>query len=229
MTEDTFVDFKCPYCGEVISFPREYTGHAQECPNCAECVVVPGAGSSVGLALPLPINTPRLQLRRFHGLDWKDLTEVLGDEELFRYLEGRPLGEEEITHWLEMDSQIKLTSPDQPFCLGIELLRSHKLIGHLTFRFTDSQRLQTQLTLVLNRQYHRQGFGAEAVKAVLGFCFQGIHLHRATTYCDRRNVAAARLFAKAGMRLEGVLLKDRFVNGEWVDTEWYARLSQELA
>ena len=32
-----------------------------------------------------------------------------------------------------------------------------------------------------------------------------------------------------GMRREGEFLKDRFLNGEWVDTVWLAMLSEECA
>ncbi len=228
VAEDSFIDFKCPYCGEVASFPLDHAGLAQECPNCTESVIVPADGSGVGRALPIPIRTARLSLRRLSGLDWKDLAEVLADENLFAFLEGRPLGEEEITHWLEMDSQIKLTTPDQAFCLGLESLDSHKVIGYLSLKFSDATRLQTVLTVLLNRQFQRQGFATEAVKGALDFCFHGLGLHRVTAYCDRRNVAACRLGEKTAMRQEGVFLQDRFVNGEWVDTVCHAVLREEF-
>jgi RimJ/RimL family protein N-acetyltransferase len=34
------------------------------------------------------------------------------------------------------------------------------------------------LTICLNKAYRRQGVGLEAVEAILGFCFEEIHLHR---------------------------------------------------
>ncbi len=226
MTEEAFLDFPCPHCGEIASFPQEHAGLVEECPNCTEPMLVPREGGQAACAIPLPISTDRLVLRRLHGLDWKDLAEFLGDEELFRYLEGRPLGEEEITRWLEADQHLKLTTPDQPFCLAIEVQANHKVVGYLSLRFTDHLH-QAILTLLVNRQYQHQGFGTEAVQAILSFCFAGLGLHRLSACCDSRNTAGCRLLEKTGFRREGQFVQDRFVNGEWTDTVWYALLGKE--
>jgi RimJ/RimL family protein N-acetyltransferase len=227
MTEENFVDFKCPHCQEVVSFPSDHPGGVQECPLCSESMVVPTDGSGVGRIIPIPITTARLVLRRLRGIDWKELMELFSDEEIFRYLEGRPLTEEEVTHWLESDSHVKLTSPDQMFYLGMEAQGSDKFLGYLSLRFVDPQRLQASLSIVLSRPHQRKGLGVEAVSGLLDFCFDGIGLHRVTAYCDSRNVAAGRLFEKAGLRREGEFLKDRQHNGEWVNTVWYALLREE--
>jgi RimJ/RimL family protein N-acetyltransferase len=227
ITEESLLDFKCPYCGEPVSFPQDCTGLARECPNCAESLIVPEAGSEVGKKLPLPITTPRLILRRLTASDWKDLLELFSDEELFLYDEGRPLEEEEILRWLQSDSLVKLTTPGQTFYLGIEARDGGKLIGQLTLTFAEPHGLQAQLMICLNRDCRRKGFGLEAVAAVLGFCFEGIHLHRLTALCDTQNTAARGLCEKAGLRREGEFVKNRFVRGEWMSSVWYAALDEE--
>ena len=58
ITEESFIDFKCPHCGEPVSFPKENAGFAQACPNCTESLIVPDDGSEVGWEIPLPITTP---------------------------------------------------------------------------------------------------------------------------------------------------------------------------
>ena len=62
---------------------------------------------------------------------------------------------------------------------------------------------------------------------MLGFCLEGIKLHRVSASCDSRNVAACRLFEKLGLRREGEFLKDNMLHGEWVNTVWYAALGEE--
>jgi RimJ/RimL family protein N-acetyltransferase len=161
------------------------------------------------------------------GTDWNELMELYADEELLQYHDAQPLGEAEITRWLEADGYVKLTTPGHPFFLAIELQGSDKLIGYLSLSFTDAMRLQALVTIVLSRAHQRQGLAAEAVAAVLSFCFKEIGLHRVTAYCDSRHAAARRLWERAGLRREGEFVKDRFINGEWVDTLWYARLSEE--
>jgi RimJ/RimL family protein N-acetyltransferase len=227
ITEESFIDFKCPYCGEPVSFPQESAGFAQACPSCTESLIVPDDGSEIGHQIPLPITTPRLVLRRLAGGDWKDLLELMSDEEFFRYQDGVPLDEDGILHWLESDAHVKLTTPDQPFYLGIQVQDGGKLIGYLSLSFTDPQRLLVTFSISLNRSFQRKGFALEAVEALLGFCFEGLKLHRVAGWCDSRNAAACRLLEKAGLRREGEFLKNRWVHGEWTNSIWYAALGGE--
>jgi RimJ/RimL family protein N-acetyltransferase len=227
ITEENFIDFKCPYCGEPVSFPQESAGFAQACPNCTESLIVPDDGSEVGRQIPLPITTPRLVLRRLAGGDWKDLLELMSDEEFFRYQDGVPLDEDGVLHWLESDAHVKLTTPDQPLYLGIQVQDGGKLIGYLSLSFTDPQRLLVTFSISLNRGFQRKGFALEAVEALLGFCFEGLKLHRVAGWCDSRDTAACRLMEKVGFRREGEFVKNRWVHGEWTNSVWYAALDEE--
>jgi RimJ/RimL family protein N-acetyltransferase len=228
ITEESFVDFKCPYCGESVSFPQEDAGSARACPACMETLVVPAQSGEVGLKLPLPATTPRLVLRRLRGGDWQDLLEFLSDEELFQYVEGWPLEEEQILHWLESDSHVQLTTPGQVFCLGFEVREVGKLVGQAGLSFSSSHPRQATVgSLFLNRNFQRKGLAREAFTALLGFCFEGINCHRVSASCDSRNAAACRLFEHAGLRREGEFVRDRFVKGEWVTTLSYAVLAEE--
>ena len=95
ITEENFLDFKCPYCGEPVSFPESATGSAQECPNCMASLIVPEAGGETGKMIPIPIATPRLILRRFAMNDWEALMKLLADEEFLQYTDGLAVNEEE--------------------------------------------------------------------------------------------------------------------------------------
>jgi RimJ/RimL family protein N-acetyltransferase len=227
ITEENFIDFNCPYCDDPTSFPRESAGFLQACPNCTESFIVPTDGSGVGKRIPLPIRTQRLVLRRLAPNDWKDLLELMSDEEFFRYQDGVPMDEDGVLHWLESDAHVKLTTPEQTFYLGIELQSGGKLIGYASLTFTDPQRLQVTFSVGLNRTYQRQGFALEAVEALLGFCFEAVNLHRVAGWCDIRNAAACRLLEKVGLRREGEFLKNRWVQGEWTNSVWYAALQEE--
>ena len=228
ITEESFIDFRCPYCKEPVSFPQEQAGFPQACPNCTEALIVPDDGSDEGWEIPLPITTARLVLRRLAPQDWKDLLELMSDEEFFRYQDGVPLDEDGVLRWLESDPYIKLTTPGQTFCLGIQLQDGGKLIGYLTLNFTDPQRRQVTLNLSLNRNFQRQGFAQETLTALLTFCFEDLNLHRVAGWCDSRNTAACRLLEKAGLRREGEFVKSRWAHGEWANSIWYALLAEEF-
>jgi RimJ/RimL family protein N-acetyltransferase len=217
-TELTFVDFKCPYCADPVSFPQDCAGLAQECPSCGESVIVPDDGSEFGRKLPIPLTTPRLVVRRLRGTDWKDLLECRSDV----------MEESDVLHWLDSDSTVKLTTPGQPFWLGAELQPGGKLVGCLALNFIDAQRVQAALDILVNRNYQRQGFATEALDAILGFCFAGIRLHRVTASCDSENTPGCRLFEKTGLRREAEFRQDRQKNGEWMNTVWFAMLREEF-
>ena len=227
ITEENFLDFKCPYCGEPVSFPENAIGSAQECPNCMESLIVPEAGGETGETIPIPITTPRLILRRFAMSDWKEFMALLSDDDFLQYTDGLASNDEEqVLRWLESDATIKLTTPNQMFRLAIELQDGNKLIGHLGLWFPKPS--QAILNINLHRDYQRKGFGAEAVKALLGFCFWGIKLHRVSASCNSRNTAACRLFEGVGMRREAEFVKDQpSAEGGWVNTVWYAILDEE--
>jgi len=228
ITEESFVDFKCPHCGEPVSFPAENAGYAQACPNCNQSFIVPGDGSEMGKHIPLPINTSRLVIRRLAGGDWKDLLELMADEEFFRYSDSVPLDEDAILRWLQSDAHVKLTTPDQTFFLGIEVQDGNKLIGYISLNFPDPHRLQATFNIGLNQKFHRRGFAREAVVALLTFCFEGLKLHRIAAWCDSRNTAGCRLLEKAGLRREGEFVKHRLLHNEWANSSWYAMLDEEF-
>lgn len=226
-SEEQFIDFKCPCCGEQVSFPKACAGLARECFNCNEPVIVPDSGGE-GRRIPLPIATARLTLRKFRGADWKDLLQLFSDDEFFAAAPFKLEGEERIARWLEADAVVKLTTPGVPFILAVQAQEGAKVIGCLSLAFSDAERLQAILYIVLHRDFQRRGFGAEAAMGALGFCFKGISLHRVQCYCDSTNAAACRLFEKAGMRREGEFMQDHKVGDQWANTAAYAILREEF-
>jgi RimJ/RimL family protein N-acetyltransferase len=228
VTEDQFIDFKCPYCGEQVSYPAISVGSMQECVNCSEPILVPESGNEGG-CIPLPFTTARLILRKFRAEDWKNLLYLFSDDEFFFGAAPFKLdGEERIARWLEEDAIVKLTTPDVPFILAVQARESGKVIGSLSLTFSDAARLQAILHVAIHRDFQRKGFGIEAMIGALGFCFQGISLHRVQGFCDNSNVAAARLFEKAGMRREAEFVRDHKVGEEWANSLAYAILREEF-
>jgi RimJ/RimL family protein N-acetyltransferase len=226
-TEEQFIDFKCPHCGEQVSFPKSCVGRAQECFSCAEPVIVPESGGEGG-RVPLPITTAKLVLRKFRGPDWKDLVQLFADEEFFDTAPMKLEGEERVTRWLETDAAVKLTTAGTPFILAVQAQEPAKVIGCVSLSFSDADRLQAVLYLVLHRDFQRRGLGAEAMIGLLGFCFGGISLHRVQCFCDSANAAACRLFEKAGMRREAEFVRDHKVGDQWANTAAYAILRDEF-
>jgi RimJ/RimL family protein N-acetyltransferase len=226
--EQTYITFPCPKCGNSVEYLEDYAGSAQPCPFCGEDVIVPRSGDQEGSALPLPIETPRLVLRKLQAEDLPDVFEILSDAATFQYEEHPPMDETEAKFWLERVVKEKLSDTSGVLTLGVVLRDGEKLIGLVWMKYADSNRQQASLGIQINSGFKRQGFGFEAFRAALTFCLQDIGLHRATTTCDSRNEGAVRLFTKLGMRNEAECLRDRFIDGEWADSLWFAMTEDEL-
>jgi RimJ/RimL family protein N-acetyltransferase len=215
ITEESFIDFKCPYCGELNSFPKSFVGFVRECVNCLESLIVPEAGSEVGREIPIPITTERLILRRLGASDWKDLLEFRFDSE------------EDVLRWLEKDRNVKLTTLNETFSLGIQTRDGGKVIGCLGLKFTDEGFIEAEISPYMNQKYRGEDFDAEALAAVLGFCFERLKMHRVIAKWGSKDAEGCRLFENAGMRREGEFVKHYHMDGEWRSTVWYAMLDEE--
>lgn len=177
-------------------------------------LIVPNADKSPARKLPVPITTPRLVLRRLVGEDWKGLMECMD------------LDEEEEAQWLERDAAVRLTTPDRPFYLAIELREGGKFIGCLGLRLTE--RRQGAITSFLHPDYEQSDLPVEAVDALLGFCFQDIKLHRVTTRLLSTDASGIKLFEDVGMRREAEFIKDtENPEGGWFTSIWYAALEED--
>jgi RimJ/RimL family protein N-acetyltransferase len=212
---ENFVDFKCPYCGALNSFPTSAANLTRECMNCLEAFLVPSKGEEVARPVPLPIGTSKFHLRRFTATDWKDL------------LEFQCADEDEATEWLQRISQTRFADLRQPFFLAIELLSSAKVIGSVSFTFVDLALNQMEVSLSSEKAAALHGLELEVLETALEFCFRELNLHRVIAQCGAQEAGTQRLYARLGMRKEAEFVKHQFVNGEWLSTAWFAILEEE--
>ena len=227
--EITFVDCKCPHCGNPVSFPNQFIGRAQECPTCSLILVVPKPGVEVGANLPIPFQTSRLLFRRLTPTDSNDLMEIVGDEDLLRYHDWYAMDEQAVQTWLVNDQKQQLFQSGPNFYLALELLEQPKVVGFVAMTLYEKENLEVSVSIdvLLNHSYQRRGFGTEAVRGAMEFIFAGLNFRRLCCWCDSRNLAGVRLLENAGLRHEGHFVKCKFMKGEWVDTVQYALLKEE--
>jgi RimJ/RimL family protein N-acetyltransferase/predicted RNA-binding Zn-ribbon protein involved in translation (DUF1610 family) len=225
-TEEHFLDFKCPFCGENVAYPQSAVGLVRECINCLAEFIVPEPGSETARTIPIPITADRLVLRRFVAEDLEALTALAADEEFFLHTEGSEADRERsVSQWLNRQRQFKLTGRQETL-LAMVTRTGDKLIGFVSLGIYDE--VQASLEIELHPSFQHQGFALEAVDGALGFCFEALKLHRVTAGCDSRNAAACRLFDRVGMRREGEAIKDsRLPDGSWGNTVTFAVLEEE--
>jgi [ribosomal protein S5]-alanine N-acetyltransferase len=173
------------------------------------------------------LETERLILRKMAPSDAEAVFAYASDPEVTRYViweTHRSI--EDSRAFLELESS-KRESGDEPEW-GIVYKGDHRFIGTCGIVSWDPDHARAELGYVLSRDYWGRGLMAEAVRAVISFCFQRMNLNRIEARCTAENAASARVMEKAGMTHEGTLRQREVIKGAYRDMELYAILRGEF-
>lgn len=215
ISEENFVDFTCPHCGAVNSFPASATGAVRECVNCLKAFLAPNKTGGEGQPLPLPAESATIRLRQFEPGDWKALLEFQCEDE------------NEATALLERASKVRFATTGEILHLAAEATEGGKIIGTVGLRFTVSELDQIEILFWANDKAGAENLYADAVDTALDFCFHGLALHRVVAQCESEDSEGRQLFQKSGLRQEAEFIKEYSVAGEWRSRVWFAILEEE--
>ena len=176
----------------------------------------------------LPLHTERLTLRDFAADDWFAVHSYAADPEVARYMDWGPNSDAETRAFIERVLVIRQAAPRRDFELAITLRADGRLIGGCGIHISNPRNREGWIGYILRRDCWGQGYASEAARALLGFGFGALDLHRIFATCDLRNLASARVLEKIGMRHEGHMREHRWQKTEWRDSLLYAILEQEL-
>jgi RimJ/RimL family protein N-acetyltransferase len=173
------------------------------------------------------VKTSRLRLRRFSHADLPTFLAYRNDLET-AYYEGRePITPEAAQQFIDSMQIIEPGNPGEWFQIAIELQQTGVHIGDIGFRVQSSTLGQAEIGYRLARAYHGQGYGQEAVEAVLGYAFAVLGIHRITATVDTRNLPSIRLLERMGFRREGHFQESYWLYDHWTDDFLYAILAHD--
>ena len=75
--------------------------------------------------------------------------------------------------------------------------------------------------------HKRKGHMSAAVRAIIPFVFNTLHLHRLEAACLPRNEPSVRLLERAGFQKEGLARRYLRINGQWQDHVLFALVSDD--
>jgi ribosomal-protein-alanine N-acetyltransferase len=179
------------------------------------------------MSLDMPLRTQRLTLRDFAYEDWQAVHRYAVDPEVVRYMVWGPNTEAETQQFVRRTLEQQSAEPRRHFGLAVTLNADARLIGACNITAAGTDDRGGCIGYVLHRDHWRQGYAAEAARALLAFGFGPLGLHRIIATCDTENGASARVMEKAGMRREGRLLEHKWIKGRWRDSFLYAILDRE--
>jgi len=178
----------------------------------------------------LPIQTERLTLRSLHKSDADSVLAMYSNPDMVRYLYMEQLEPARLGEVMKRRlKRSKLESEGDILELAMELTATGQFVGALTFFYRSEVHQRGEIGYAVLPELVGQGYATEGARALLGIGFDLLGLHRIEAQCDGRNVASARVMARAGMRQEAHLRENEFVKGEWTDEILYAMLAEEWA
>ena len=180
-----------------------------------------------------PIRTQRLLIRVMTMDDVDDVHAYQSLPEVCRYLLYEPRSRERVAEKIaEWSTMGRLAEVGDDLELALELLdgpSKGRVIGHSYFKLTSTEDLSGEIGWSLHPDFERQGYASEAARAMLGYAFGELGLHRVTAELDPRNTASVALCKRLGMREEALFREHMWFKGEWGDTGVFAVLASEFS
>ena len=164
------------------------------------------------------LRTERLILRPFRESDYDDLYEFLSqlEDDEFEPYPG-------LTRENGRAHLAERVGSEEYF--AVVLAESGKVIGNIYCGLRDYG--AREVGYIINEQFRRQGYAAEALSAVIEAAFRAA-VHRVYAECDPRNVRSWKLLEQVGLRREAHFrknvwfFKDKSGALIWKDTYVYA-------
>jgi len=179
--------------------------------------------------LDWPVLTDRLVIRRATPEDLEATWAFRRRPDVTRWMGGAP-------RTLEEYAQGYLEPKRMAETLVVE--HDGTVIGDLTVEIRDGWAQEevaeqargtvAELGWVLDPDRGGHGFATEAVRALLGICFDGLGLRRVVALCFADNEPSWRLMERVGLRREGLHLRESLHRDRgWIDSCAYALLAEE--
>jgi RimJ/RimL family protein N-acetyltransferase len=173
------------------------------------------------------LTTTRLRLRRFERRDLADLHACLSDPAAMRYWNCPPCktmtDTEKALAWL-----LKTTSPYDHLAWAACKKSNDRCIGMVNYHRRDTRNRRLQLGYITAPKHQRNGFGTEAVRAVLNYCAEDLNIHRVEALIHPDNLASIGLAEGLGFCCEGGPLIDYWrVGAKFVSVMIYALINNK--
>jgi len=174
------------------------------------------------------ICTPRVVLRPLRDRDAERVHAYRADPEVARYQSWETQSLDEVRAFIAEHGELNCDEAGW-YQLAIAERSSDQLLGDIGVHILESDVRQVELGFTLAPGAQGQGYGAEAVRAMLGHLFGERDKHRVIASTDPRNARSIALLRRVGFRLEAHHLDSLWFKGGWVDDMIFALLRREWA
>lgn len=173
------------------------------------------------------LKSERLALKPIHFSDLEAIHQLhsLPETDEFNTL-GIPENIEQtqaiIENWIAENQKEK----NQVFTFSVNF--QNQFIGLIALNLGKEKYNNAEIWYKLHVDFWNKGFATEALKTIIDFGFNELHLHRIGAGCAVENLGSIRVLEKVGMALEGRKRQNLPLKTGWSDNFEYAILSSDL-
>jgi RimJ/RimL family protein N-acetyltransferase len=152
------------------------------------------------------IKTKRLLLRFPTSKDASAITENIKDFDVIRFTAHvpHPYSIKDAKQYIRYCRKQIAQQPILSYDFAIEHRKEKKVIGGSGLMKIDSFTGKADIGYWLGKKYWRQGYGSEAVEAIIKFAFGKLGLQRLEAPIYKENIASQALVKKLGFKKEGI-------------------------
>ena len=169
-----------------------------------------------------------VRLRAFRKSDTQRAWSFMSDSEIKTYLITRPPFPdtwEDENKWVDAQSAYHA---DCTYQFAIETLADALYIGNCGIKEVNwAARWADLLILIGDHNYWNKGYGTDAMRILLRFCFEQMNLHKVKLQVYSLNPRAIRSYEKVGFVKESIMRQELYRNGSYHDVICMGLLREE--
>lgn len=148
-----------------------------------------------------------------------DVVDTLSDYFLF------PQSEEQTASWLR--KRLDGPSDHNSAQFIIADVNSDKYLGQIDIQTIDWKNRSARIAIVLGTESRNRGYGTDAIKTLVSYCFEEMNLNRIDLTVKDYNKNAIRCYEKCGFIVEGRMRETFYFRGKYRDHFVMAILKNE--
>jgi len=126
----------------------------------------------------------------------------------------------------ELKYKISDYSRKKPFGIAFAIEINGEFAGYVELHHLNQKYFEHkgEIGYCMHPNFRGKGIMSKAVRLVTNYAFKKYKLKRMTGTCRTFNKASARVLEKAGYKLEGILKKNKYRNGRYLDDMVWAKI-----
>lgn len=170
------------------------------------------------------IRGTKTRLRALERDDLSHFVRWINDPQTRRYMFIRyPLSMTEEETWWE-----NLVERENDHIFAIET-EDGTYIGNIGLHGIERENRRAELGIIIgDKAYWGQGYGTDAIRALLGWAFGYLNLNRVSLRVYGYNERAIRCYQKSGFQHEGTMRQARYADGQYHDEHMMGILRHEF-